>query len=91
MFLPTHRWLASTYPNDGGWKRIIRLRMVANASRKKIRSTGRFGMTGASGAIYPEEYNQHGSLWDHLVRNKKEFTISDLALSLIVAVCRQHI
>jgi hypothetical protein len=26
-------------------------------------------MTGASGAIYPEDYNQHGSMWEHMERN----------------------
>lgn len=68
-----HRWLASTYPNE--WMETHH--PAAYGGQRELKedseAPGRFGMTGASGAIYPEEYNQHGSLWDHLVRNKKEF------------------
>jgi YVTN family beta-propeller protein len=68
-----HRWLASTYPNE--W--LETHTSAAYGGKRDLSPTsnapGRFGMTGASGAIYPEDYNQHGSLWDHLVRNKKEF------------------
>ena len=30
-------------------------------------------MNGAAGAIYPEDYNESGSMWDHLERNKVEY------------------
>jgi hypothetical protein len=30
-------------------------------------------MNGAAGAIYPEDYNEAGSMWDHLERNKIDF------------------
>jgi hypothetical protein len=30
-------------------------------------------MNGAAGAIYPEDYNEAGSMWDHLERNKVDF------------------
>ncbi|MBS1682058.1 MAG: bifunctional YncE family protein/alkaline phosphatase family protein [Bacteroidetes bacterium] len=68
-----HKWLANTYPNEwietqhpasyGGGRRL----------KEESKAPGKFAMTGASGAIYPEDYNQYGSLWDHLYRNKKEF------------------
>lgn len=68
-----HRWLASTYPNE--WMETHHPAAYGGQRELKEESEapGRFGITGASGAIYPEDYNQHGSLWDHLVRNKKEF------------------
>ncbi len=68
-----HKWLANTYPNEwietqhpasyGGGKNL----------KQESKAPGKFAITGASGAIFPEDYNQHGSLWDHLYRNKKEF------------------
>ncbi len=68
-----HRWLAGTYPNE--W--IETHTSAAYGGKRSLdlnsNAPGRFGMTGASGAIYPEDYNQHGSIWDHLYRNKKEF------------------
>jgi YVTN family beta-propeller protein len=68
-----HRWLANTYPNE--WLETHHPAAYGGQRNLKEDSNapGRFGMTGASGAIYPEDYNQHGSLWDHLARHKKEF------------------
>nr|WP_290928611.1 alkaline phosphatase family protein [Haliscomenobacter sp.] len=68
-----HRWLVNTYPNEWvetgvtasyGGKR----RMQANS-----KAPGNLLLYGSSGAIYPEDYNEAGSMWDHLERNKKEF------------------
>ncbi len=68
-----HRWLTNTYPNEwlethhpaayGGGRRL----------KEESKAPGKFGMTGASGAIYPEDYNQDGSMWDHMNRNGIEF------------------
>jgi len=68
-----HRWLAGTYPNE--WIETHTAAAYGDKRGLDHRSNapGRFGMTGASGAIYPEDYNQHGSIWDHMYRNKKEF------------------
>ncbi|HNR07849.1 MAG TPA: bifunctional YncE family protein/alkaline phosphatase family protein [Saprospiraceae bacterium] len=68
-----HRWLAGTYPNE--WLETHTSAAYGGKRDLNHRSNapGRFGMTGASGAIYPEEYNPHGSIWDHLHRNGKEF------------------
>jgi YVTN family beta-propeller protein len=68
-----HKWLASTYPNE--W---IETQHPASYGGQRSQNAdskapGKFAMTGASGAIYPEDYNQHGSIWDHLYRNGKEF------------------
>ena len=68
-----HRWLASTYPNE--WMETHH--PAAYGGKRNLnedsKAPGKFGMTGASGAIYPEDYNQHGSMWDHLARHGKEF------------------
>jgi DNA-binding beta-propeller fold protein YncE len=68
-----HRWLVNTYPNEwvetctaasyGGNRWFID---TSNAP-------GIFAMNGAAGAIYPEDYNEAGSLWDHLERHGKRF------------------
>lgn len=68
-----HRWLTNTYPNE--WLETHHPAAYGGKRSQKAESTapGKFGMTGASGAIYPEDYNQHGSMWDHMHRNGIEF------------------
>jgi len=63
-----HRWLANTYPNE--W---VESTTPANYGgnrdyRENSNAPGNLGMTGAAGAIYPEDYNEAGSMWDHLER-----------------------
>lgn len=68
-----HRWLANTYPNEwiettvsagyGGH------RDVKPGSKAK----GQYAWTGGAGAIFPEDYNEAGSLWDHLERHDISF------------------
>ncbi len=68
-----HRWLVNTYPNEwvetctaasyGGNRWFI----------DKSGAPGIFAMNGSAGAVYPEDYNEAGSLWDHLERNRKSF------------------
>ncbi len=65
-----HRWLVNTYPNE--W---VEATTPANYGgnrnyRDDSKAPGSLGMNGASGAIYPEDYNESGSMWDHLARNK---------------------
>ena len=68
-----HRWLVNTYPNE--W-----VESTAPASyggnreyNAKSKAPGSLAMTGSAGAIYPEDYNEAGSMWDHLERNHVEF------------------
>ncbi len=68
-----HRWLVNTYPNE--W-----VEATAAASyggnrtyNPESRAPGSLAMTGSAGAIYPEDYNEAGSLWEHLDRNGIEF------------------
>jgi YVTN family beta-propeller protein len=68
-----HRWLSGTYPNE--WMETHHPAAYGGQRNLKPESKapGKFAFTGAAGAIFPEDYNQHGSMWEHLYRNKIEF------------------
>jgi YVTN family beta-propeller protein len=68
-----HRWLVSTYPNE--WTETSVTASYGGMRDMNMRSTspGMGAFVGSSGAIYPEDYNEAGSLWDHLHRNGREF------------------
>ncbi len=64
-----HRWLANTYPNE--W---VEATTPANyggnrSYRANSKAPGALSFTGSAGAIYPEDYNEAGSMWDHLERH----------------------
>ncbi len=64
-----HRWMVGTYPNE--WVEInSSMRMT-----RKVFSTapGRKYVAGSSGAVYPEDYNEAGGMWEHLARNGISF------------------
>jgi YVTN family beta-propeller protein len=68
-----HRWLTNTYPNE--W---VEASTPANYGgnreyKENSKAPGNLGFNGASGAIYPEDYNEAGSMWDHFARNKVEY------------------
>ncbi len=68
-----HRWLVNTYPNE--WvESTVPASYGGNRSySEKSKAPGSLAMNGSAGAIYPEDYNEAGSMWDHLERNKVEF------------------
>ena len=68
-----HRWLVNTYPNE--WCETATAASYGNNRnyRENSKAPGVFAMNGAAGAIYPEDYNEAGSMWDHLERNKVSF------------------
>jgi len=68
-----HRWLVNTYPNE--WCETSTAASYGGNRnfREDSKAPGVFGFTGAAGAIYPEDYNEAGSMWDHLERNKVSF------------------
>jgi DNA-binding beta-propeller fold protein YncE len=68
-----HRWLVNTYPNE--WCETSTAASYGGNRRFKFNSKapGVYGMNGAAGAIYPEDYNEAGSMWDHLERNEIDF------------------
>ena len=64
-----HRWLVNTYPNE--W---VEATTPANYGgnrdyRENSKAPGNLGLNGAAGAIYPEDYNEAGSIWDHFARH----------------------
>ena len=65
-----HRWLVNTYPNE--W--VEATTPASYGGNRDYRETsnapGNLGLNGSAGAIYPEDYNESGSMWDHLHRNK---------------------
>jgi YVTN family beta-propeller protein len=68
-----HRWLTNTYPNEWMETHHPAAYGGGRSFKEESNAPGKFGMTGSSGAIYPEDYNQHGSMWDHMHRNGIEF------------------
>jgi YVTN family beta-propeller protein len=68
-----HRWLVNTYPNE--WvETSVAASYGGNRNYNPASSApGSLGMNGSAGAIYPEDYNESGSMWDHLERNNIEF------------------
>ena len=68
-----HRWLANTYPNE--WVEATTPANYGNNREHKENSEapGNLGINGAAGAIFPEDYNEAGSMWDHLYRHDKSY------------------
>ncbi|MFA5972781.1 MAG: bifunctional YncE family protein/alkaline phosphatase family protein [Lentimicrobiaceae bacterium] len=64
-----HRWLSNTYPNE--W---VESTTPANYGgnrqyRENSNAPGNLGFNGSAGAVYPEDYNESGSMWDHMARH----------------------
>lgn len=68
-----HRWLVNTYPNE--WTETGVSASYGGKRRMKVDfgAPGIFGFVGSSGAFYPEDYNEHGSIWEHFDRNEVDF------------------
>lgn len=68
-----HRWLVNTYPNE--WTETCTSASYGGNRRfrEDSKAPGIFAMNGAAGAIYPEDYNEAGSMWDHLERHNVSF------------------
>lgn len=68
-----HRWLVNTYPNQ--WTETCTAASYGGNRNFKPGSAapGIYAMNGAAGAIYPEDYNEAGSMWDHLLRHAIPF------------------
>ncbi len=63
-----HRWLVNTYPNE--W--VETGTAAAYGGKRNMRDTsaapGNLSFYGSAGSIYPEDYNEGGSMWEHLER-----------------------
>lgn len=68
-----HRWLVNTYPNEWVEANTAASYGGNRSYNPASRAPGSLGMNGSAGAIYPEDYNEAGSMWDHLERHGIEF------------------
>jgi DNA-binding beta-propeller fold protein YncE len=60
-----HRWMVGTYPNE--W---VELNSSVKITRNLFSTApGRKYVAGSSGAVYPEDYNEAGGMWEHLSRH----------------------
>ena len=68
-----HRWLVNTYPNE--WVETATSASYGGNRTFKpdSKAPGVYAMNGSAGAIYPEDYNEAGSMWDHLERHGVDF------------------
>jgi YVTN family beta-propeller protein len=81
-----HRWLVGTYPNE--WVEVNTAQSYGNGRDMKFDSTapGVLAFVGASAAIYPEDYNEAGSIWDHLARNRVDYFNFGLSIQFATPV-----
>jgi YVTN family beta-propeller protein len=68
-----HRWLVGVYPNE--WTETGVAASYGGGRRLRLppEAPGVLGFVGSSASTYPEDYNEAGSLWDHLERGGVEF------------------
>ncbi len=68
-----HRWLVDTYPNEWVETHVSAAYGGKRHPKMDSKAPGNFAMVGSTGAIYPEDYNEHGAIWDHFERNQIDF------------------
>jgi DNA-binding beta-propeller fold protein YncE len=68
-----HRWLVNTYPNEWVETNVAAGYGGHRNVKEKSKEKGKYGWTGSAGAIFPEDYNEAGSMWEHLERNRISF------------------
>ena len=68
-----HRWLANTYPNEWVEANTPATYGGSRSYDPSSKAPGSLGMTQMAGAIYPEDYNEAGSIWEHLERHGVDF------------------
>ncbi len=68
-----HRWLVNTYPNEWVETSVAASYGGKRRMQRGSEAPGNLALVGSSGAIYPEDYNEAGSIWDHFERNDVSF------------------
>lgn len=67
-----HRWLVGVYTNH--WvETITSAGYGGGASFKKSKAPGRLALFGANSSLTPEDYLEHGSMWEHFERHRVRF------------------
>jgi YVTN family beta-propeller protein len=81
-----HRWLVGTYPNE--WVEVNAPESYGGGRHMKLGSSapGVLTFVGASAAIYPEDYNEAGSIWDHLARHHLDYFNFGLSIQFATPV-----
>jgi YVTN family beta-propeller protein len=67
-----HRWLVNTYPNEWVETNTAASYGGKKSMRENSNAPGNWSIYGSAGSIYPEDYNEAGSLWEHMERNNKD-------------------
>ncbi len=86
-----HRWLVGTYPNE--WVEATVAASYGGGRKMKLDSPapGVLAFVGSSGAIYPEDYNEAGSIWDHFDRHQIDYFNFGLGFEFAPAIeTQQH-
>lgn len=68
-----HRWLVNTYPNEWCETETAASYGGKLSQRDSSAAPGNLGIYGSAGSIYPEDFNEAGSMWEHLQRNNIDF------------------
>ena len=68
-----HRWLVNTFPNEWVETHVAAASGGKRGMREDSTSPGNLALVGSSGAIYPEDYNEAGSIWEHFDRHSVRF------------------
>jgi YVTN family beta-propeller protein len=64
-----HRWLSNVYPNEWMETHVSAAYGGKRNFNPDSKAPGKFAFIGSSGSFYPEDYNQDGSMWEHLDRH----------------------
>ena len=81
-----HRWLVGVYPNE--WVEVNVAESYGGGRDMKFGSAapGVLAFVGASAAIYPEDYNEAGSIWDHFSRHSVDYFNFGLSIQFATPV-----
>jgi len=81
-----HRWLVGVYPNE--WVEVNVAQSYGGGRDMKFGSSapGVLAFVGASAAIYPEDYNEAGSIWDQFARRGVDYFNFGLSIQFATPV-----
>jgi hypothetical protein len=68
-----HRWLVNTFPNEWVKTHVAASYGGKRRMRADSKAPGNLALVGSSAAIYPEDYNEAGSIWEHFDRHAVHF------------------
>jgi len=81
-----HRWLVGVYPNEWAEVNVAASYGDGRDMRYDSSAPGQLAFVGASAAIYPEDYNEAGSIWDHFARHQVDYFNFGLSIQFATPV-----